>query len=50
MQYDDPNYEGGANKVSLSRARENFTNLCAIAKEYVVRVRPPLDKEKRAND
>ncbi|HBV98041.1 MAG: hypothetical protein JL50_00960 [Peptococcaceae bacterium BICA1-7] len=49
VQYNDPNYEGGANKVSLNKARENFINLGAIGKEYVAQVRPPLDEEKRAN-
>ncbi len=24
VQYDDPDYEGGANKVSLNQAKENF--------------------------
>lgn len=50
VQYDDPNYSGGANKVSLSKARENFSNLGAISQEYVARVRPPLDEEKRASE
>jgi len=47
VQYSDPNYEGGANKVSLNKARENFIRLGAIEKEYVAWVRPPLDEEKR---
>ena len=33
VQYDDPNYEGGANWVSLNQARDNFKKLGKIMSE-----------------
>lgn len=49
VQYDDPNYEGGANGISLHKARENFKKFGAIDQDVVDRVRLPSDKEKRLN-
>jgi hypothetical protein len=46
VQFNDPNYEGGANEISLSKARENFKRIGAISEEYLDCVRNPLDEEK----
>lgn len=46
VQYDDPDYEGGANNVSLNKARKNFVKISAISQEYVTQVRQPLKEEK----
>lgn len=45
VQFEDPDYTGGANKVSLKQARENFRLLGAISKEFLGRVRKPLPAE-----
>ena len=45
VQFEDPDYTGGANRVSLSQARENFRLLGAISKEFLGRVRKPLPDE-----
>lgn len=45
IQFNDPLYEGGANKESLKQARENFQKFGAISKEFVKNVRKPLPEE-----
>ena len=45
VQYDDPNYYGGANIVSLSKARENYIRMGAISEEYIGSVRKPFVEE-----
>lgn len=45
IQFQNPNYVGGANKVSLSQARRNYAELGASAPEYRGNVRPPLPEE-----
>jgi hypothetical protein len=45
VQFHDPDYRGGANKVSLNEARRNFLEYGAISKEFITRVRKPLDDE-----
>lgn len=45
VQYDDPDYEGGANDVSLNKARENYIKFGAVSQEYVTRVRKPFNEE-----
>jgi len=45
VQYNDPNYEGGANQISLKQARANFKEFGACCKEFIERVRAPLDSE-----
>lgn len=45
VQFKDPDYEGGANKVSLNQARLNYTHIGASAPEYRSNVRPPLPEE-----
>ncbi|MEG0072477.1 MAG: CPCC family cysteine-rich protein [Raoultibacter sp.] len=46
LQFDDPLLEGGANAVSLDRARENFKAFGACDRGCVEYVRPPLEGEK----
>jgi len=45
VQYEDPTYEGGANRVSLTEARANFQLLGARSKKDLGRVRAPLKSE-----
>jgi hypothetical protein len=44
-QFEDPSYEGGANSVSLSTARENFRRFGASCAEVQEHTRPPLAVE-----
>ena len=46
MQLNDPNFEGGANEVSLNQARINYKSFGASSKKYLDKVRKPLDEEK----
>lgn len=48
VQFEDPNYAGGANSVSLNQARENFRHFGAVSKEFVNQVRKPLPQEIRS--
>ncbi len=48
VQFEDPNYAGGANSVSLNQARENFKLFGAVSKEFVNQVRKPLPQEIRS--
>jgi len=48
VQFEDPNYAGGANSVSLNQARENFRLFGAVSKEFVNQVRKPLPQEIRS--
>ena len=45
VQAGDPNYEGGANPVSLTQARENFRHFGAITEYSLQRVRKSLADE-----
>ena len=45
VQYRDPKFRGGANRVSLSEARENFASLGASSKEFIDQVRTPRPEE-----
>ncbi len=45
VQGDDPEYEGGANKVSLKEARSNFSTFGASSFDRLPRVRAPQDDE-----
>lgn len=40
-QLNDPDYKGGANKVSLNRAKENFKKYRAVEKRFIKNVRKP---------
>jgi len=46
IQYVKPDYEGGANGISLNKARENYKKVGAISEEYLDCVRSPLHEEK----
>lgn len=46
VQFRDPDYRGGANKVSLKEARENFKVFGAVEPDKVQFVRPPKPEEK----
>ncbi|WP_119313716.1 CPCC family cysteine-rich protein [Calidithermus terrae] len=45
VQFNDPDYAGGANAVSLNEARANFKNFGAISREFITRTRPPKLEE-----
>jgi hypothetical protein len=45
IQFDDPNYRGGANDESLNEARENFSVFRASEKRIRRYVRDPLPEE-----
>jgi hypothetical protein len=47
IQLKDPDYEGGANKVSLRQGQRNFEKYGACEKEMIMNVRPPKTDEKR---
>lgn len=50
VQENDPGYAGGANKMSLSEARENYVQYGACSEELVPFVRPPFDEEYHGNN
>lgn len=41
VQFDEPDYEGGANNVSLREAQKNFINFGASEKKVLPSVRKP---------
>jgi hypothetical protein len=45
VQYEDPDYEGGANGISLNIARENYKKIGAISEKYLENVRKPFNDE-----
>jgi hypothetical protein len=45
VQFNDPDYAGGANRVSLNEARQNFTKIGAVSEREKQFVRPPLPEE-----
>ena len=47
IQLADPDYEGGANRVSLRQGQLNFKEYCACEKEMIKNVRQPKKEEKR---
>jgi len=47
IQLDDPNYEGGANRVSLKQGQRNFIELGACEREMIKNVRQPTKDEQR---
>lgn len=46
VQLDNPEYEGGANTISLNEARKNFKIFGAMDERFIGNVRPPLKEEK----
>lgn len=47
IQLDDPNYEGGANRVSLRQGQKNFIEFGACEIEMIKNVRQPTKDEQR---
>ena len=45
IQFEDPDYGGGANKVSLNEARNNFREFRASERQFVHKVRAPREDE-----
>lgn len=45
VQFDDPDYEGGANSISLNKARENYKRIGAISVDSLEHVRKALEDE-----
>jgi hypothetical protein len=45
VQFDDPDFVGGANNVSLNVAKQNFARLGASELEFRKNVRPPRPEE-----
>lgn len=45
VQFEDPDYFGGANSVSLNKARENYLRIGASEDKFLSSVRPPLKEE-----
>jgi hypothetical protein len=45
VQFDDPDYEGGANSISLNKARENYKRIGAISTDCLEHTRKPLEDE-----
>jgi hypothetical protein len=45
VQSDDPDYEGGANDVSLNEARKNFKKYSVVDPEFKKYVREPREDE-----
>jgi hypothetical protein len=45
IQFKDPAYKGGANKVSLDEAQRNFAEFGASSREFVDKVRMPEPNE-----
>jgi len=46
LQQKDEDYDGGANRVSLNTARENYARCGAIEDRFLDMVRKPLEDEK----
>ena len=45
VQFNDPDYRGGANRESLNEARENYNTLRASSKEDLEDVQAPFPDE-----
>lgn len=45
MQFEDPNREGGANKVSLNQAKQNFARIGASDPNHKDKVRQATEEE-----
>ena len=44
-QFNDPDYEGGANEVSLRQARDNYREFVVSQLRFRANVRPPRSDE-----
>jgi rubredoxin len=49
VQFLNPDYIGGANKVSLKQAKINYLKFGASSEEFINKVRPPTRSEKKLN-
>lgn len=47
IQLDDPEYEGGANRVSLKQGQKNYMEFGACEREMIKNVRQPNRDEQR---
>jgi len=45
IQFHNPDFEGGANKISLNEAKKSFLKIGAIDKEFLSYIRKPLEEE-----
>lgn len=50
VQFDDPDYQGGANDESLNMARANFRQFGASSPSAVPWVRQPLPEERQGSN
>jgi hypothetical protein len=50
LQFAEPDYEGGANRVSLRQAQQNFIKFGASEEVRISRVRKPTKAEERDKD
>ena len=50
IQSSDPQYRGGANRISLNEARANYKRIGASEEDFLKYVRPPTEEEKAAQD
>jgi hypothetical protein len=50
VQLKDHEYVGGANRVSLNQAKENYLNFGVCELEMKIHVRPPNEKEKQGRE
>ena len=47
LQFEDPDYAGGANEDSLHNAQKNFLDFGASNKDYIDSVRKPTVEDKK---
>lgn len=45
-QFNDPDFAGGANELSLNQAKENFAKIGVSDPRFMDAVRPPEEQEK----
>jgi len=45
VQFDEPDFRGGANKMSLNEARETYKRIGAVDAKFLKHVRPPEPSE-----
>lgn len=50
IQFADPDYKGGANGISLNKARSDYKRIGAIFEQYLHSVRLPLEEEMPENN
>ena len=50
VQFEDPDFEGGANAVSLRQAQRNFATIGCVEKRFLDHVRPPSGKDRHNLD